>query len=293
MMMKKGLIVAFVIAVLVTMMSWVYPRYKLYRFLEEYKDIDSFHKGLCEITVWDFLNYFDRFYQYPESSEDSVFRAPYYKYIGNLPDIYAVYGVFLHKDTTTINDSTENVFKLYLKGPNHNEKHIGQIINPIDYKNQIITSVNMPFYKFLFQKGDILVGIIPEHNPCDRSFPNFAYKEKLNVHDTIVHETFRRAIFLPYIEKYSRSPNYIRYFSDDAGLICYEANLHSDTLILTQICEPFNGEYDTSPMVEVINKPLYTWAKDIGLHQFYFSIEVRPSFFEKQVNNGDTIKQNK
>jgi len=89
----------------------------------------------------------------------------------------------------------------------------------------------MPFYKFLFAKGDILVGVIPEHNPCNYS---------------------------------------------------YSQNLYSDTLILTQKCEPFNGEYDTSPMVEVLNKHLYTWAKEIGLHQFWFSIAVRPSFFEKK-----------
>jgi len=262
------------------MIWFVYPRYKLYRFLEEYRDIDEFHE-LCDVIVLDFSNYFDCFYQYPNSSEDSVFISMRQEQYGYLPDIYT-HGILLREDTITINDSIENVMKLYLKGPNHNKKHIGQTINKIDYKNQILTPVNMPFYKFIFVKGDILVGIIPEHNPCNYSYPqNFAYKERLNIPDTTLEKSFRRALFFPYIEKYGANPAYIRYFSGDAAVICYEANLCSDTLILNQICEPFNGEYDTSPMMEVINKPLYTWAKDIGLHQFYFSIAVRPSFFEK------------
>ncbi len=280
--MKKWLIIIFVVATLTVVTSWfVYPRYKLYKYLKGNNDFNSFI-GLCEITTWDFMSYFDRFYRYPESSEDSIFRVPIYENIGYLPDIYAIYTVFVQKDTFLINDSIENVFKLYLKGPNHNKKHIGQIINPIDYENEIITPVDMPFYQFLFSKGDILVGIIPERNPCDYSFPqNFAYKEKLDVPDTIVSETFRRAIFFPYREIYGASPVYVRDFYDDAAVICYEANVYSDTLVLSQVCEPFNGEYDTSPMAEVLNKPLYIWAKGIGLHQFYFSIAVRPSFFEK------------
>ncbi|MDR1153693.1 MAG: hypothetical protein LBL04_03200 [Bacteroidales bacterium] len=296
--MKKWMIVVFVMvmAVLVAMVSWfVYPRYKLYEYLKENNDFNSF-QGLCEIITRDFLDYFYRFYQYPESSEDSVFRAPYYENVGYLPDIYVVYSVFVQKDTFLINDSIENVYKLYLKVPDHNKKHAGQIINSIDYENETITPVNMPFYKFLFSKGDILVGIIPEYNPCNYYYPNFAYKENLNVHDTIVHDSFRRTISIPYKQKYGMFPVYVRDFSDYFGLICYEANLYSDTLILTQVCEPFNGEYDTTPMVDVINKPLYTWAKDIGLHQFFFSIEVRPSFFEKKTewmkNAGNSAKGN-
>jgi hypothetical protein len=277
---KKGRIVALIIT-LVAVMSWfVYPRYKLYKFLKEYDNNDIF-QNFCDATGWDFLNYFFTFYQYPESSEDSVFRLPFYEAFGHLPYKY-VHGIFVRKDTFLINNNIENVNKLYLKGPNHNIKHTGQIINSYDYKNNLIIPVNMPFYKFLFTKGDILVGIIPEHNPCNYSFPqNFAYKEKLNVYDTIVGDAFRRAIFFPYREKYGASPVYIRDFYDDAAVICYEANLYSDTLILTQKCEPFNGEYDTSPMSMLLNKPLYRWAKEIGLHQFYFSIAVRPSFFEK------------
>lgn len=280
-MMKKGLIVVFVVAIL-AIMSWlVYPRYRLYRFLQEYKDVDSFHDGICRIAVQDFIDYFFRFYHYPESSEDSAFRCFLYEVFEGLPDIYT-YGVFIREDTTTINDSIDYVTKLYLKGPNHNEKHTGQIINPIDYKKQIITPVDMPFHKFLFSKGDILVGLIPEHNPCDYSYSqNFAYKEKPDVHDSIVRYTFNRAIFYPYREKYGASPIYIRDFHDDAAVICYEANLYSDTLVLSQKCEPFNGEYDTSSMTKLLNKPLYIWAKETGLHQFYFSIAVRPSFFEK------------
>jgi hypothetical protein len=282
--MKKSFIVAFIITVLVAVLWFVYPKYKLYNFLKEYEDNDIF-QNFCEVNGWDFLNYFFTFYQYPESSEDSVFRLPFYEAFGHLPYKYA-HGIFGRADTVVINDSIENVYKLYLKGPNHSKKHRGQIINRIDYKNQIITPINMPFYRFLFTKGDILVGIIPEHNPCNySSIQNFAYKEKLSIHDTIVNNTFRCAIFFPYIERYGISPVYVRDFYDDAAVICYEANLHKDTLILRQVCEPFNGEYDTSPMVEVINKPLYAWAKKIRLHQFYFSIAVRPSFFEKQTNN--------
>ena len=249
--------------------------------MKEYNDEDSF-QNFCEINGWNFLNYFFAFYHYPKSSEDSIFRLPLYGAYGHIPFHYT-HGVFLREDTITINDSIVSAMKLYLKGPNHNEKHIGQIINPIDYRNQMLTPVNMPFYKFLFAKGDILVGVIPEHNPCDYSFSqNFAYKENLSVHDTIVEASFKCAISFPYREKYGMHPYYVREFYDDATVICYEANLCSDTLILTQKCEPFNGEYDTSPMVEVINKPLYTWAKEIGLHQFYFSIAVRPSFFERK-----------
>ena len=294
---KKGLIFTFATVALFAMITWfVYPRYKLYRCLNESDDINSF-QNLCSSIEWDFLHYFFAYYHYPESSEDSVFRLPLYAAYGRLPYEYA-HGIFLREDTiasyffldedgTPINDSIVNVVKLYLKGPNHDEKFIGQIINPIDYKNKTFTSVIMPFYKFLFAKGDILVGVIPEHNPCNYSYPqNFAYKEKLNVPDTIVDDSFRRAILYPYREKYGMSPGYVRDFYDDATVICYEANLYSDTLILTQKCEPFNGEYDTTPMVTVINKPLYIWAKDIGLHQFYFSIAVRPSFFEKkQIKN--------
>jgi hypothetical protein len=282
MMLKKRSIAIFVIVLIVAMTSWfVYPRYKLYQFLEEYRDVDSFHE-LCYAIGWDFTNCYDRFYQYPESSEDSIFRALSYENYEYLVEPY-IYGVFLREETMTINDSVLNMFCLYLKGPNHDDIHVGKIINPYDYENDIITPVNVPFYKFLFSKGDILVGIIPEHNPCDYSYPqNFAYKEKLDVPDTIAGDTFRRAISFPYKEKYGNFPSNIRILYDDAAVICYEANLHADTLILTQKCEPFNGEYDTSPMVEVINKPLYTWAKEIGLHQFYFSIAVRPSFFEKK-----------
>jgi hypothetical protein len=279
--MKISFLVASIITVLIIAVSWfVYPKYKLYEFLKEYDDTDIF-QNFCEANEWDFINYFFAFYHYPESSEDRVFRLSLYAAFGYLPYQYT-HGVFLCEDTITISDSIENVFKLYLKGPNHNKRYMGQIINPIDYKNQIITPVDMPFYKFLFTKGDILIGIIPETNPCNYSFSqNFTYKEKLDVHDTIVSDSFKRTIFFPYREKYGASPVYIRDFYDDAAVICYEANLYSDTLILTQKCEPFNGEYDTSPMVEVINKPLYAWAKEIGLHQFYFSIAVRPSFFEK------------
>ena len=280
--MKKRLIFAFIMAILVVVISWfVYPKYKLYRFLKEYDDKDSF-QYFCEENVWDFLNYFFKFYHYPKSSEDSVFRLPLYAAYGRIPYIYA-HGVFLREDTIIINDSIISAMKLYLKGPNHNEKNIGQIINPVDYKNKVLTPVNIPFYKFLFAKGDILVGVIREHNPCNYSYPqNFVYKEKLNAHDTIVEASFKRAISFPYREKYGMHPYYIRQFNEDATVICYEANLYSDTLILTQKCEPFNGEYDTSPMVDVLNKPLYTWAKEIGLHQFWFSIAVRPSFFERK-----------
>ncbi len=279
--MKKSFVI-FIITVFVAVMSWlVYPKYKLYKFLKEYDDNDIF-QNFCETIEWDFLNYFFAFYQYPESSEDSVFRLPFYVAFGHVPYKYS-HGIFIREDTIINKDSIENVIKLYLKGPNHNKKSIGQIINTIDYKNQIITPVAMPFYKFLFTKGDILVGIIPEHNPCNYSFSqNFAYKEKLDIPDTIVSDSFRRAVFFPYREKYGASPVYVRDFYDDAAVICYEANLYSDTLILTQKCEPFNGDYDTSPMSMLLNKPLYAWAKEIGLHQFYFSIAVRPSFFEKK-----------
>ena len=277
---KKRLIIAFVVVAMVAMTSWfVYPRYKLYRFLEEEKRGNALILGYS--TSLDFTNYFDRFYHYPESSEDSVFAAPFYEHNGFLHEPYS-FGVFLREDTINDNGSIENVFKLYLKGPNHNEKHVGKIINSIDYENGLITPVDMPFYKFLFSKGDILISILESYNPCDRRYSNFAYKEKLNLHDTIVQDSFRRTIAFPYREKYGSYPTYIRDFYDDTGLICYEANLYSDTLILTQVCEPFNGEYDTSPMAELLNKPIYTWAKEIGLRQFFFSIEVRASFFEKK-----------
>ena len=284
--MKKWLIFAFVIIISVAMLSlFVRPRYKLYEYLKGNSDFNSFH-GLCEITTRDFLDYFNRFYHFPESSEDSVFRKPYNENIGCLPDIYNIYSVFIHKDTFLINGSIKNVYKLYLKGPNHNKKHIGRIINSIDYKNGIITPVGKPFYKFIFSKGDILVGIIHDYNLCNDFYfnPNFAHKENLNIHDTIVYESFRRVIFPPYREMYGSFPTYIRDSYNDVGYICYEANLHSDTLILTQVCEPFNGEYDTSTMAALLNKPIYKWAKEIGVRKFYFSIEVRPSFFEKIPN---------
>ena len=283
MMMKNKIYFVFVVGFFIIMTSWfIYPRYNLYRYLKESNDIDDF-QNFCSTIELNFLNYYYAYYQYPESSEDSIFRLPLYAAYGRLPYIYTR-GVFTREDTITLsNSSIGNAMKLYLKGPNHNEKRIGQIINPIDHKNQIITPVNMPFYKFLFAKGDILIGVILERNPCDYSFSqNFSYKEKLNVHDSIVGDSFRRAILHPYREKYGMTPIYVRDFYDDAAVICYEANLHTDTLILTQKCEPFNGEYDTSPMIEVINKPLYEWAKEIGLRQFFFSIAVRPSFFEKK-----------
>jgi len=132
--MKKWLIISFVMAILVAMMSWfVYLRHKLYHFLKEHNDMDSFH-SFCRWIEQGFSNYFFAFYQYPKSSEDSVFRLPQYAAYGRLPYIYA-HGVFLREDTISINDSIVSAMKLFLKGPNHNEKNIGQIINPIDYKN--------------------------------------------------------------------------------------------------------------------------------------------------------------
>ena len=282
--MIKKVIVVVVMALGALILWFVYPRYKLYQFLEKNDTIDGSFLELCFEAELHFSWYYERFYEYPESSEDTVFRESLFENFGHLPDIYN-FDVFLCKDTITINDSIESVVKLYLRGPNHNKMHTGQIINSIDYKNQIITSVNIPFYKFLFAKGDILIGVLIEYNPCNQPFSNFSYKENLNIHDTIVGDSFRRAVLFPYREKYGVTPEYIRHFYDDVAVICYEANLYSDTLILSQICEPFNGEYDTSPMAALLNNPLYTWAKDIGLHQFYFSIAVRPSFFEKKTNN--------
>ncbi len=280
--MKKGLIVIFVAIVLV-MISWfIYPRYKLYRFLEEYNDIDTFRE-LSQMTAEDFIIYLHAYQEFPETSEDSIFRSLFYKTFGSIPEIYN-YGVFVYHDTLTINGSVENVDKIYLKGPNHDGKHIGQTINSIDYSEESINPVNMSFLHFLFVKGDILITIIPEFNLCNSIYfrSNISYKERLSVSDSVVHDSFKRTIYPLYKQKYGEFPYRIRDLYKDVAYIYYKAILYPDTLILTHKCEPYNGEYDTSSMTTLINKPLYAWAKEIGLHQFYFSIEVRPSFFEKK-----------
>ncbi|MDR2037995.1 MAG: hypothetical protein LBQ60_08730 [Bacteroidales bacterium] len=260
----------------------MYPKYQLYRFVKKWDTTTDF-TSLSYSIVSDFTNYFSAFYEYPTSPHDSIFLAGLNERFGFVPEIYG-HDIFMINDTMVIGNNVENVIKIYLKGPNYKKKYVGQNINFVDYKEGLIHPVKESFFRFMFCKGDIFLGILPVINPCNNIYyrSRLAYKKKIDLDYSDVLDSFEKTLNPLFFEKYDVYPYQIQVKYQNIGFICCEGKISSDTLMLTQKCEPFNGEYNVSSMLNLLNKPLYNWAKEMGLQEFYFSIEVIPDFFEKK-----------
>ncbi|MDR3093588.1 MAG: hypothetical protein LBU62_02950 [Bacteroidales bacterium] len=282
--MKKIIIILSVLAILSGIIYYLYPKYQLY---QKVKDWDQFSETAFMVGL-ELTNHYEWYYEYPVSADDSLLNADLIRNFGYIPAIYNQ--IFFKNDTL----KKEDVIKVFLKGPNHNINHPYEM-NPFDYESGLISPVHLAFLKFIFQKGDILMGILSKNDLCDANVVRhpstfFTYQggDSLDYDKTKAsfYNTVNTAINATFVKETTQT------YSGIFGRICYKAHLQPDTLILIQKCEPFDGKYDTSPMIDILNRPLYEWAKSLKLKDFNFSIKVIPAFFpEKPIISQSTAEK--
>ena len=242
-----------ILILIAIILGFITPKYLQYMKLKSYYNQE-------EYELLDFANalenYNQIYFRYPESFEDNDFQlrlrhSNAYKYHRNLKIHFK-------------QDSLKRAIYVYSIGPDNRNDELKKIINY--NSSDSIAPISIGFFKYLFIKGDILLGGVPMQDPCSYAYSYQLYPLFFDSSGTLIQNLDIQDTYIKIIGDYVESA-YMNNFNirdsttEFRGILYIEGSFEQESFTIETLCVP-EYQMDYSAIIDFLKNAI---AKDSSL----------------------------